>query len=200
MAKCSECTYLKPNDPDLYGKYWCEKKLERVSAYQEECSRFCRAYSRSSNASKSYEDFSNNNSGSPGCYLTTMLCEILKLSDNNPFLNTIRNFRNDVLQKDEKYKQILVEYDLVGPMIANNLNNDPLRYQIAANMFFKYIKPITKLIKENKNQEAIISYTEMTNNLKSFYNINKTINVNYINNADIKESGHGVYRVKKITY
>ena len=197
MANCSECTYLNPNDPDLYGKYWCEKRLERVSAYQHECYRFCRAYSRSSSDSEYYEKYSKDNSGSPGCYLTTMMCHILKMSDNNPFLNTMRNFRNDILQENEKYKDLLVEYDIVGPIIARNLNNDPLRYQIAANGFFKYIKPITSLIKEKRNNEAIGLYTEMTSKLKTFYNINTTISIDDINKTDIKECGHGVYKLKK---
>ena len=199
MANCSECTYLLTNDPDLYGRFYCEKKLERVSANQIECARFCRAYSRLSSEARALEDYSKNHSGSTGCYLTTMLCTILKLPDNNPFLNNMRSFRENVLQKDEKYKDILVEYDIVGPIIAKNLNNDPLKYQIAANGFYKYIKPINKLIKENKNNEAIIMYTEMTNKLKSFYNINTTISVDEINNADINLSGHGIYKTKKIT-
>lgn len=198
MANCSECTYMNPSDPDIYGKYWCEAKLERVHAFQSECYRFCRAYSRPSNVSDSYERYSKDKSSDP-CYLTTMMCSILKMSDDNVFLNTMRNFRKNILQNDEKYKELLVEYDIIGPKIASNLYNDPLRYQISANAFFKYIKPITKLIRENKNNEAIKSYIEMTNNLKAFYNINTTITMNMIECADIKESGHGIYKTKKIT-
>lgn len=198
MANCSECTYLNPDNPDLYGKYWCEKRLERVSANQSECYRFCRAYGRSSNVSKSYEDYSKDNSNDPSCYLTTMLCEILKINDNNFFLNTMRSFRNNILQKDEKYKPILVEYDIIGPKIAKSLSIDPLKYQIAANAFYKYIKPIIKLIKEKNYDQAILMYMEMTNNLKSFYNIDTSISIDEINNADINLSGHGVY-TKKIT-
>ena len=198
MANCSECTYLNPNDPDLYGRYWCEKKLERVHAFQSECSRFCRDYGRSSNVSNSYERYSKDNSSDP-CYLTTMMCSILKMDDNNPFLNTMRSFRKNVLQKDEKYKGLLVEYDIIGPIIAANLEDDPLRYQISANAFYNYIKPITKLIKNNKNEEAINCYTEMTTRLKSFYSVDTTIDINVIECADIKESGHGIYKSKKIT-
>ena len=39
----------------------------------------------------------------------------------------------------------------------------------------------------------------MTNGLKNFYNVNTTINTETINNADINKSGHGIYKVKKIT-
>ena len=58
MSNCSECAYIKTNDPGLYGKFWCEKKLERVSAVQIEYYRFCRAYSRSYSKISALEQFS----------------------------------------------------------------------------------------------------------------------------------------------
>lgn len=200
MALCSECTYLNPEKTYSDGTFWCDKRLECVYANREECYRFCRAYSRPSSVADSYAEFSRSKTSDSGCYLTTMMCNILKLSDDNTFLQTMRYFRENVLQKDDKYKKLLVEYDIVGPIIANNLNNDPLRYQIAANAFFKYIKPIVILIKNHKNNEAIKSYIEMTNKLKTFYNINTVIDIDMIKNADISQSGHGVYKVKKITF
>lgn len=197
MGNCSECTYLKVDDPDLYGKYWCTKRLERVAAY-ETCYRFCKDSSKSSYDSKYYENYSKDHSGSPGCYLTTIMCKILDMDDDNPYLTTMRNFRNNVLQKNNKYKELLVEYDTIGPKIANNLENDPLKSQIAFDSLFNYIVPITDLIKKEEYDKAIELYKSMTNKLKTFYNLNNTISVNDIENADIKESGHGIYKTKKI--
>ena len=125
-----------------------------------------------------------------------MLCDILKLPDNNPFLNTMRDFRDNVLQKDEKYKKLLVEYDIIGPLVARNLNNDPLNKQISATIFYSYIKPITKLIKNKNENEAVNLYKEMTNKLKLFYNINTTLDIDIVNKADISISGHGYYKQK----
>ena len=198
MALCSECTYLGTCYDD--GTFWCEAKLECVYAHEQECYRFCRAYGRPSSVSDSYARYSKDKTSGGRCYLTTIMCNILKMSDDNPFLNSMRSLRNDVMQKDEKYKSLLVEYDIVGPVIADNLSKDPLKYQIAANGFFKYIKPISNLIREKKYDEAIASYIEMTNSLKMFYNINIAIEIDAINNADINNSGHGIYKVKKITY
>ena len=197
MANCSECTYLKTDDPDLYGNYWCETKLERVSACKEACYRFCRAYSRSSYEVKDFEKYSKDNSGSPGCYLTTMLCYVLESPDSNAILNSMRDFRNNVLQKDMKYKELLVEYDIVGPVIAQNLKNDPLKYIIATECLFKYIIPTIRLIKQEKNDEAVDLYKNMTNRLKNIYNVNTTVSIEDINNTDINECGHGVYKLKK---
>ena len=196
MNYCSECTYLKTNDPDLYGKYWCECRLERVLANNEGCYRFCTAYSRSKYDIEKYEKYSIEHS-KEGCYLTTIMCNILKMPDDNPFLNTMRYFRGNVLQKDKKYSNLLVEYDVIGPIISNNIANDPLNLQISIDCMFKYIKPIVKLIKEKNNDEAINQYIEMTNNLKKFYNINTTLRTETINNCDLNLSGHGVYILKK---
>lgn len=200
MAYCSECTYLKLSSKDIYGKFWCEKKLEWHLANEIECYRFCKDYNRDHSVANCAYQYSVEHSRNSSCYLTTMLCSILKMNDNNPFLSTMRNFRNNYLSKNEKYKPILVEYDIIGPEIAKNLNNDTLKYQIAANMFFKYIKPITKLIKSEKNEEAINQYINMTNTLKSFYNLSITdISKIQIDAADLNNSGHGIYKVKKIT-
>ena len=38
---------------------------------------------------------------------------------------------------------------------------------------------------------------DMTNKLKSFYNVNTTIDIRMIENADLNESGHGIYKLKK---
>ena len=196
MNYCGECTYLKPNDPDLYGRYWCEKRLERVLANNEACYRFCTAYSRSKIDIEKYEKYSEEQS-KDGCYLTTIMCKILKMPDNNPILNTMRNFRSNVLQKNNKYKNILIEYDVIGPEIALNILNDPMRVKISVDCMYNYIKPIIKHINEENYELAISKYISMTNMLKNLYNVNTTLSLDTINNADINNSGHGKYIIKK---
>ena len=58
---------------------------------------------------------------SSNCYITTLVCNRLGKEDNCEELETLRKFRNDVLQEDEKYASILFEYDTVGPQIAKEL-------------------------------------------------------------------------------
>jgi len=200
MAICAECTYLDLSDGNSYGAFWCNNKCERHLATDPECGRFCRAYSRSDSTIKNAIDCSNSHNNSGGCYLTTMLCTILKMNDNNEYLETIRAFRNNILQKNDKYKQILVEYDIIGPEIAKILNNDPLKEKIAEVYFYKYIKPIKFLIENNKYDEAVNLYVIMTNSLKNLYGLNSySITIDEIDNADIEKSGHGKYIQKKIT-
>lgn len=200
MATCAECTYLDISDGNSNGAFWCDKKLERHLATDIECGNFCRAYSRYSSSINNAIEFSNKHNSNSGCYLTTMLCKILKMKDNNIYLEALRNFRNDILQKDEKYKPILVQYDIIGPKIAEALNNDPLNKKIASIFFTKYIVVIKTLIENKQYCEAIDMYIEMTTNLKNLYGINNyNISIEQIENASLQESGHGKYIKKKIT-
>ena len=194
---CAECTYLDLSS-ERDGKFWCEKKLERHAANELECGRFCEAYSRSSSVSKSAYDFSEEKTSNGRiCYLTTMICEILGLPDNNTYLETLRQFRKNVLQKDNKYKKLLVEYDIIGPKIANYISKDPSKKLIANNYFYDYIIPVIYFLNEGNIEKAIELYITMTNKLKSLYNLdNINVTTIEIDEADILESGHGKY-VKK---
>lgn len=198
--RCSECTYLDIDrncDPDSNGKFYCNKRYERHLATDIECGRFCEAYSRDSGTIRNAEEYSNSHSSSSGCYLTTMLCNILKMSDNNPFLNKMRAFRDNYLQKNEKYKDILVQYDIIGPEIAKKLNNDKDKIKIAVTYFYTYIKIICKYLDNKEYDKAIKLYIDMTNSLISYYNTNNiVISAEDIKNADISKAGHGIY-VKK---
>lgn len=200
MAICSECTYLEVTEDHRYGAFWCNKKCERHLATDPECGSFCRAYDRSNSTIRNAIDCSNSHNSNSGCYLTTMLCNILGMNDNNIYLQTMRNFRNNVLQKNDKYKNLLVEYDIMGPKIAKALANDPLKEKIATIYFEKYIAPIYELINNEKYASAVNSYWQMTSSLKNLYGIHDyTISIEEIDNADIEKSGHGKYIQKKIT-
>ena len=200
MARfCGECTYLDLTTGDIYGKFYCERRYERHGANDLECSNFCTAYSRSSSEISNAIEYTKDHSSS-GCYLTTIVCNILGLPDNNIFLNTLRKFRNNILQKDEKYKNLLLEYDVIGPKIAKSLKNDPLNKNIASMCLNNYIINIVEDIENENYKTAINQYIEMTNKLKSLYNIdNINISTLEIDNIDIKELGHGKYE-KKLLY
>ena len=125
----------------------------------------------SSIESKSAYQYSIDHSSSSSCYLTTILCNTMGLPDNDISLETMRNFRNNILQKDEKYKPLLVEYDIIGPKIASCIASDPLKNILAPKYFTQYIKPIINLINNNKFDTAICLYKIMTNSLIDFYRL-----------------------------
>ena len=193
---CGSCTYLDLSDGNCYGKYYCNKKWERHLATDTACSSYTKAYSRSSGAVKNAIDFSNSHTSS-NCYITTILCEVLKLNDSNYYMEALRGFRNNYLQTKDDYKNLLVEYDIIGPIICENIRCDKQKRMIAAKMFYNYINPIVSLIEDKMYNDAVIRYLMMVEKLKNFYGIDRNVTNYEIDNCDISLAGHGRY-IKKL--
>ena len=124
-----------------------------------------------------------------GCFITTIVCRMLGFDNNCGVLNTLRDFRNNVMQKDKKYKGILYEYDTVGPEIAEQLEAEGDMELVNA-MYNFYIQPTARLIEEGKKEEAIARYTEMTKSLEDYYGLEFDGIVP--NDYDYTKGGHGV--------
>ncbi len=134
---------------------------------------------------------------SGGCYITTIICNVLGYDDDHVILNTLRNFRNSVLQKDSKYLPLLMEYDSIGPIIANCIQHEyqeTKETEMWVNFYNFYLSPITNLVMEDKKEEAISRYTEMVNTLKEYYGIIDLQET--IPNYDISQGGHGKIKNK----
>ena len=192
---CGSCTYLDLDyGGNCYGKYYCNKKWDRHLATDTACSSYTMAYSRSKSAIDNAIDFSNSKNSS-SCYITTLLCGILNLSDSNYYINTLRNFRNNYL-KNSEYNNLLVEYDVVGPIICRYLENDKHNKLVAAKLFYNYISPIVSFIYDKMYKDAIVRYMMMINKLKVLYGINRCVTALEIKECDIDLAGHGKY-IKK---
>lgn len=191
---CSECTYLKINGDTNYGKYWCENMKEWKYASDKKCNYYCDAYSRSSYDAKAAYKFSED-SKKPDCYLTTLVCNILSMDDNNVYLNNMRSLRKNYLQKNEKGLKLLIEYDVVGPKISEAIMCDNGKFNIAYTLFNNYISPITLDILDRKYDEAITKYTEMTNKLIKYYGIDNKVEVS-VDEIEPSLAGHGLLQKK----
>lgn len=191
---CSECTYLKIDGDKNYGKFWCENMKEWKYASSKKCDYYCDAYSRrSSDANAAYKY--SEDSKKPDCYLTTIICDILAMDDNNIYLNNMRSLRNNYLQKNEKGLEILLQYDIVGPQISKLISSDSGKFNIAYTLFNKYISPITLDIIDKRYEDAIIRYQEMTNKLIKYYNLDNNFEIG-IDKIEPSLSGHGVLHKK----
>ena len=134
--------------------------------------------------------------GNNGCYITTIVCDLLGFDDNCPVLETLRKFRKDVLQTNPKYKDILYEYDIVGPQIAKNLMKDYAfdeDKEIPKALYDFYILPTVSLINEGRNTEAIKRYTQLTEGLIDTYGIERVKEIP--NDYDYTKGGHGVKKL-----
>lgn len=143
--------------------------------------------------------FKNVDTYVPGsCYITTIICHILGYDDNMGDLEDLRLFRQNVLQKDEKYSDLLYEYDQVGPYISMYLYNDYMfnkDKEFPILLYNFYIQPTVRYIRDKKYDEAILRYKELTNMLEDYYSIDK--NINKPSDYDFKNGGHG-FELKKV--
>ena len=187
---CAACTYMKENEN--CGKYWCEMKREYRLACDSRCYNFCEAYRRSNSSRENMYRISQG-AGS-GCYLTTIMCKLLNYPDDNYYLNTLRFFRDNVMQTNINYLPLLLAYDTVGPQIADKLEKDPNNKTIAITFFNNYITKAVTAVENGKNNEAIKIYTAMTSTLAENYNIPLKSVEATSENIDPRTLGHGYRR------
>ena len=184
---CASCTYL--GDSADCGKYWCERKGKDVYATDSKCSSYCYGYSKGEECMKNKYNVSAD-AGSSGCYLTTMMCQLLGFEDDNYYLNKLRYFRDNVMKKSGEYIPLLIVYDVVGPIISKKLANDEYGEVIAKVYFDEYITKAVHAIEEEKNKEAINVYIAMTDSLAKRYGIDTTFVRPDIKDIDMQSLGH----------
>lgn len=179
VCYCYECTKLNLNDQNRYDpeKYYCTEYNRYINKCDHACSNhfvYNEALKRSS------------------CFITTAVCEILGLSDDNIYLTSLRNFRDNYMMQSEELKKILVEYDLVGPIISICIKNDTFKRTKSLMMLELYIKPIYNLLNNKKYSEAIDRYIDMTHELMISYNIKRpTYDIDQIDTENIGR-GHKI--------
>lgn len=187
------CTFYEFKVGLFGGDYYCNKKGCVVNSdiyYQ-----YCRNYD--------YRDCPiYKQQTSSGCFITTVACQILGLKDNNPILNNLRYFRDHVLQEKEQYYDILKEYDVIGPIVANALMNDKDRQEMAQGLYQYAILPISKLIDQKEYDKAVENYYLMTLMLVNYYGLKHEYNNIKDRDYDYLEfnptiAGHGRKRVKE---
>lgn len=183
-GKCGDCEYFKDKDDDNkpFDTKWANYEQGHCTWYR--C--FYWADDTCSHQKKrgSYT-FSL-------CYITTVVCNILGYNDDCGVLQSLRNLRDNVMQKDEKYAKTLYEYDTVGPKIASKLQEDR-DIELATALYNFYLVPTALLVNEEKYDEAVHRYQEMTTGLKDAFGIDETV---MPQNYDVKKGGHGLVYTK----
>ena len=98
------------------------------------------------------------------------------MEDHGLSLECLRNFRDSYMLNHPETYVMLIEYDVIGPRIANNLMQDSNKLSIAYSLYNSHILPITNDIQNKNYESAIQKYQDMTNKLKTFYHVDTTIN------------------------
>ncbi len=209
MSKvCAECRHFDldhMNDKYIAkceGKWECPLVIaDDVQA--ETCRDFGERRYDVYKARKAIEDaqeYRRKNSGysSPGCYLTTAVVEILKKKDDCTLLEVLRFLRGYYLQGNAQYKEILMQYDVVGPVLAEALRNDYDRVSIALDLL-EILEKIRMLVACEEIEEAIVRYKEMTESLMRRYGVGYVIGEKAKDNYDQRNGGHGSFVMKRIS-
>ncbi len=189
MPFCKFCVHADLYKRDNHNCVLC--KPEGKYYYQAEQLNHCGDYKPTDRASynDNYElKKANEKLGykekSNGCFITTTLCNILNYEDNSEVLNTLRRLRDNYMIGKEEYNDLLVEYYVVGPIISDCLLKEKEKFVVAESLYQKYILPACKLVINNKNEDAIIQYISMVDELKTRYQI-PDVKIEYDHNVKL---------------
>lgn len=204
MKQCGECRKLDTCDIQD-GRAFCKEKKERRFAcdyYAEECSEFFRVgwgdTSAAKEAIRRAEEYKKEHE-SGSCFITTAVVHILKKTDDCQELTVLRKFRKEVLQKDEQYRDILLRYDTVGPVLARALANDENRLQVAIDLYNIYIRGCVQYIESGDIANAVVFYKEMVENMMLKYmTFSEFIPLKARENYAQDAGGHGAIKFKNM--
>ena len=141
---------------------------------------------------------------SGGCFITTVTCNILGKNDNDPVMDALRKFRDEVLQKSGEYDSVLKLYDKVGPTLSCKLFHDKDRDEKAAKLYSK-LGEFAEVASKGEHTLAAKRYIMMTLRLVSEYGMQE--NYRYLRDKNFgyqddefnrKVAGHGKKIVKTI--
>ena len=180
--QCGSCAYFVETDSDV--KY-SSSHPDFIRGY---CSKFGLGYF----PEHSCGNYTSRSSSKPFCYITTIVCERLGYDDDCKVLNKLRFLRNNVMQKYSVFSQMLYEYDTIGPEIAKNLQNEDI--EVINSLYENYLVPISQFVDGEDYFLAITSYSNMTNMLKDYYQLDSYERVP--NDYDYTAGGHGKIKPK----
>lgn len=136
-----------------------------------------------------------------GCYITTLICSILGYTDHCYVLTEMRSFRNNIMQKEAKYFDILLEYDVIGPIIAKRIYEEYCKMgnkDMWTRFYQLYLLETADLISLEKYEEAVCKYKQMMSTLKTYFGIHDVDLTTYQENYDMSKGGHGRLKIRKL--
>lgn len=103
------------------------------------------------------------------CFITTAVCLTLGKPDDCEELVAMRAFRDEWLRDQPDGPELIDEYYKVAPNIVENINKEPNRREIFADIYDKFISPCVEHAKLRDFQKSKDIYVDMVNTLSSRY-------------------------------
>lgn len=161
---CCDCEHL--NRKDEYKDWFSGDTKYRCKAcwqYKKLTDSTCSSFKEIKKDTGSYTP--------SGCYITTIVCDILGYEDNCELLTVLRNFRDTTLKSNPIYFPLLIEYDIIGPIISRYISKEKNNYNFALGLMNYFLLPCANLIKNGDINGAIEAYTNMVNQLRDEFEI-----------------------------
>ena len=168
---CGDCEKLDKNDYRSWeNDYYCPETRKYKKLNDRACDRFIPKREGGYTPS--------------GCPTTTILCTILGYSDDCDILRKFRFVRENYLKNTVDGINLLQEYDLIGPIISEQLRKSSLVDAILISK--SYILPCYDAIVKKDYDKAIEFYKSMISYLKQrfMWNIENTTNNSFITPYD----------------
>ena len=142
------CRYCKGN----YPKYWCEVTNNYIawSIVERSCM--------------------NNGYKCSNYYVSTATGVILKKDSHDSVLDNVRSLRDNYMEKNENYKDLLDMYDILGPSVAKCMEEDKNK-ETTATKVYSILSRISKLISKEEIDKAVNYYTQMVGVLIKKYDL-----------------------------
>lgn len=186
---CGECAHLDHSNKERYGnKYYCNYQRKYVELTDKGCYKFMKDPSKCKTKNGSYRP--------AGCFITTIVCNILGYEDDCELLALLRNFRDNTLKTDPQYLHLLIEYDKIGPLICSGIRCESNRKAFCLGLLKYFLIPCVNAIKEGNNEEAIEMYKNMVIYLTDEFNLPPVI-INPEEYYDLETIGKGRIRTSK---
>ena len=103
------------------------------------------------------------------CFITTACVTERKMADQCDELNTLRSLRENYMRNTLQGKELLKEYDVLGPSVVTAIAACENRSDIYDYLYQHMIMPSVAMIKKGNYQEAVDWYHGFTVKLKENY-------------------------------
>lgn len=119
-----------------------------------------------SNSSGSWGD---SGGGGTGCFITTACVEHQGLPDDCAELQTLRKYRDVLVQEDDDFRSKVLEYYRKAPLIIQEIEKTGESAVIYNNLYHGMIQPCVSLLDEGKMDEAKSLYLNCYERLSKSY-------------------------------
>lgn len=119
--------------------------------------------------SNSSGSWGNSGGGGTGCYITTACVEQQGLPDDCMELQTLRKYRDILIQDDDDFRSKVLEYYRKAPLIIQEIEKTESSTEIYDSLYHDMIQPCVSYLNEGKMDAAKSIYLNSYENLARRY-------------------------------